>query len=424
MKPNKKSFLLTPSAANLQRLNIIRVIVVAAISCTLLYVYNQNLFSLYELRYHGWISASYCIITLLTFFRLRYSWPVTDHEYFFQLLIDIFFISLLLYFSGGASNPFTSYYLVPLCISAAILPWRYTWIIAGSSLSVYSFMLFYSQPLSPLHPAHHAAQTNVSSHILGMWFNFGLSAALITYFVVKMAASLRHSEVLRVRDREDTLRNEQLLAVATLAAGTAHELGTPLATMTILLDEIKADHHDNKPLLADIQLLQQQVVSCRSILKNLVKTAESNSIQQRQQQLVSEYIKQVLSYWQVLRPNVKTQLQQYHSTSIPTIAVDTTLDQAIINLLNNAADASPLTIDISLKWDEHYWYLTIRDQGPGIAIEIAEQLGKPFISTKGKGLGLGLFLTHATIERYHGTIELYNHAKQGTVAELKLPFEP
>ena len=97
------------------------------------------------------------------------------------------------------------------------------------------------------------------------------------------------------------------------------------------------------------------------------------------------------------------------------------MGQAIMNLLNNAGDASPERIDIELDWDEQQMRLSIHDFGGGIPAELAEKLGKPFVSTKRKGLGLGLFLSHATVLRYAGSLALYNHEGGGTLTELLLP---
>lgn len=143
---NSTSLSLAPSASNLQRLNIIRIILLTGIAVALSYVYWQVSADISHYFSHSVIAALYAFIALFTALRLRQPWPVTDAEYFLHLLTDVSIISALLYFSGGASNPFVSYFLVPLCISAAILPWRYTWVIAGLSLAAYSLMFFYYQP--------------------------------------------------------------------------------------------------------------------------------------------------------------------------------------------------------------------------------------------------------------------------------------
>ena len=134
-----------------------------------------------------------------------------------------------------------------------------------------------------------------------------------------------------------------------------------------------------------------------------------------------DYIQQLLEHWQVLRPDATYHFSASESCQTLTLAVDNTLDQAINNLLNNAADANPDNVKVSIDSNNQQLILMIQDYGEGIAPEIAEQLGKPFISTKGKGLGLGLFLSHATINRYHGSITLRSHNDGGTLATLLLP---
>lgn len=426
--------LLSASTANLRRLAIIRVILITSIATTLLYIYFQTRL---ELMYEVYISilAVFALLNFATMWRLYQPWPVTDIEYFAQLLLDIVVLTGLLYFSGGATNPFVSYYLVPLTICAALLPWRYTWIIAGASLLAYTLMLFFYQPLIDNHATHahgevpllpsvqgHSAQSSVNLHILGMWFNFALSAVLITYFVVIMARALRQQENTRIANREDKLRDEQILAVATLAAGTAHELGTPLSTMTVLLDEMEPSNDQNPVLSADLKLLKQQVNRCRGILKGLVSTAETHSHGQKSAVEVNDYLQQIITHWQVLRPSASITLTTAPDVDDAHLLVDATLEQAIINLLNNAADACEQDIKVSIQRQPQQMRINIRDHGPGIALDQAENIGKPFISNKGKGLGLGLFLTHATIQRFGGAIELYNHPDGGTVAQLTLPL--
>lgn len=431
---------LTTSAANLRRLAMVRLIFIGAVLAALIFAYRYTDSDLVHPAHLSTL-AVFALLTVLTYWRLQQPWPVTDLEYFGQLLFDIIGLTTLLYFSGGANNPFVSYYLVPLTISAALLPWRFTWVIAGLSLLAYSLMLFYFQPLNDVLPnnshQHHGQNSGsgLNLHILGMWFTFALSSGLITYFVVKMANALRQQNQQQVANREDELRDEQILAVATLAAGTAHEMGTPLATMTVLLeelqDELQADSQQATELQTqkfadDITLLSAQVDTCRQILAGLVSTAEIHSHHQKQTVALYDYIDQLLSRWQIIRPQAEVNFSADPQSHERSTEVDASLEQAISNLLHNAADASNQAIDVTVSvkpaTDHDVAIMTIRDQGPGLAIEIAEQIGKPFVSTKGKGLGLGLFLSHATIDRYGGSIKLYNHPQGGTQAELSLPL--
>lgn len=418
---------LTAAKANLQRLALVRILVIAGETAALLYA-REILQA--ELRY-GWLIGAIAlqiVATAIVFWRLRRTWPVTDAEFFGQLLIDVGSLGLLLYCSGGATNPFVSYYLVPLAMAGAVLPSRYTASLAAICIGAYTALLFFYEPLpllSPLagadpHAGHHVQEDIINPHVVGMWFNFALSAMLITYVVARMANALRDQQVELNQRREQALHDEQLLAVATLAAGTAHELGTPLTTMKILLDDMPANEPD---LRADIDLLKQQVQTCHATLKNLVATAESHQRGRFPLQAVDRFVRDALERWQIVRPNARYRLDVQSGTPAPALRPDETLQQALINLLNNGADASDEPLELTLRWDDAAMTLHIRDRGAGVPLEIAGQLGKPFVTSKGKGLGLGLFLSHATIERCGGDIRMFNHDEGGTEVVLRLPLE-
>ncbi len=360
------------------------------------------------------------LVNLATWWRLGRHRIVSHVEYLAHLLVDVAGLTLLFYFTGGSSNPFITYYLVPVTIAAATLPWRYAWIIATSALLAYSLLMVNYHPVPQLSHGHHVDQ-GISLHILGMWLNFALSAGLVTFFIYKMAHALRSREQALSRTREAALRNEQVLAVATQAAGTAHELGTPLSTMAVLLTEMRDDARDNPMLVKDIELLRQQVDTCKSRLRELVENADRRRMGEPQVRDAEMWLAGVVQRWLVLRPDVSHLMEVAERRGRPWISVDTTLEQALTNLLNNAADANPDNILIGLDWNTEEVIVDIRDHGPGVALSIADQLGETFVSTKSKGLGIGLFLTHATINRLGGGVSLYNHPEGGTLTEVVLP---
>jgi two-component system sensor histidine kinase RegB len=368
--------------------------------------------------------ALLALLTLLTLWRLRQSWLVSKAEYFSQLLLDVAVLTVLLYFAGGSTNPFISYYLVILTICAATLPWSYTWCMAGATFIAYSSLLFYYRPL--MLPSHdmdvmrHGQFFNL--HVLGMWLTFLISALLITYFVVKMAQALRQQEADLATQRETTLHDEQLLAVATLAAGTAHELGTPLSTISVLVGEMQQDYADNKELQKDLCMLEQQLQNCKQSMQKMVSKFSVDAQEQLIVEPVNHYVADVLERWRVMRPDISDHYQVLSDAPAPLLTVDETMGQAIMNLLNNAVDASPERIDIELRWTQAHMQLSVRDYGSGIAPELAEKLGKPFVTTKRKGLGLGLYLSHATVRRFAGQLRQYNHDEGGTLTELELPI--
>ncbi|MBB3189186.1 ATP-binding protein [Halomonas cerina] len=359
------------------------------------------------------------LINVATWWRLGRPRDVTHGEYLTHLLLDVGGLTLLFYFTGGSSNPFINYYLVPVTIAAATLPWRHAWAIAVATMGAYTFLMVVYQPVPQLGQPH--ANGPVNLHVLGMWLNFGLSAGLVTFFIYKMARALRSRDQALSRTREAALRNEQVLAVATQAAGTAHELGTPLSTMAVLLNEMREDAGDRPQLRQDIELLRQQVDTCKSRLRHLVESADRRRMAEPEIRDAQAWLAGVVQRWLVLRPDVSHRLEVAEHRGRPLLAVDATLDQALTNLLNNAADANSDDIAIRLDWNSEEAIIDIRDHGPGVSLSIADQLGETFVSTKSKGLGIGLFLTHATINRFGGGVSLYNHPEGGTLTEVTLP---
>lgn len=362
-------------------------------------------------------------VNLLTFVRLRKPLPVAEIEFFIQLLIDLICLSAVFYYSGGANNPFVSYFLVPICICAATLSGAYTIAIASVSVLSYSLLLFFHIPLPILSPHHHQADNSINLHVMGMWLNFFISACLITYFIVKMARDLRAQEIELNRWREDQLRDEQVMAVATLAAGTAHELGTPLSTMKLLLSELRTEYKALEPLQKDLQLLQEQVNQCATTLRELVATAEHTKDGQLPNENVGSYCNTLIERWKIMRPDIIATINISSNQPEVIAQFHPTIAQAIINLLNNAADASPQNIEIDIHWNVQKMYWTIKDSGAGLAEEVTAHLGKSFISTKTKGLGIGLLLTQATINRYGGTVSIHNRLPRGAITQLELPLK-
>jgi len=420
---------------NLQRLLKIRVIVFVCQVLALLYAW---LILALDLQYPA-ITTIFMVLALFNaalYLRLRKHRSPSEKEFFLHLLVDVAGLSVLLFLTGGANNPFVSYFLVPITVAATTLAWTWTGLLALLALACYSLLLFYHQPLELLMPleqdiqghVHEPAAATATSalnlHIIGMWFNFLVSAALITWFVTKMAAEIRRQQDRLSRYREDTLRNEQILAVATQAAGTAHELGTPLGTMTVLLKDLQLDHHQDPALLTDLQTLQQQVEHCRQALQQLTRNADYRNLQ-RETLALDHFMQQMLDQWQLLRPELPCEYQQAEGPA-PMVEVDLTLRQALFNILNNAAEASPGGIRIESGWNAQEWYLRVRDFGEGINRELQEQLGTSIISTKEGGLGVGLVLSQATINRFGGSVNLYPlnvDSGGGTLTEIILPLQ-
>ncbi|WP_315982596.1 HAMP domain-containing sensor histidine kinase [Aliamphritea spongicola] len=192
--------------------------------------------------------------------------------------------------------------------------------------------------------------------------------------------------------------------------------------MRVLLKEISLDYPEDKALQEDLKILRQQVENCTGHLQQLASTVKEEQ-QQTLHLPADRFLNDLLERWSVLRPTARYLKPVVTQQPQPTIASSIPLQQAVINLLNNAADAdkSGQALELRLEADADKVRINIRDHGPGIPLDQAEAIGKPFVTTKGSGLGIGLFLTASTLTIYGGEVRLYNHPQGGTLTEVSLP---
>lgn len=385
------------------------------------------LFALYILQadLNVWILAStlaaLALMNLATYARLRSGWPVTEPEFFTQLVADVVLYGCLLFQTGGATNPFIFLLLVPLIICSATLSQRFSLMMGGLVIGIYSSLLFYFIPIIEADTRHQHVLLNLFDlHITGMWINFLLTVGVVTWFIVRMRQSMDRQQERLEEEREKRIHDQQLLSLATMAAGTAHELGTPLSTMRVLVSELKAEYEDDPELQEDLDLMRQQIDACSERLQQFTRSVREEQASQRLEPF-DDILQDVIEQWMIQRPDVTHRLIMESSGATPVIRNSTSLRQSILNILNNAADAAPKDIEVSLNWDDNDITLLIHDQGPGLSLEAHDNLGKPFVSTKGRGLGIGLFLTATTLARYDGSVRLYNHPNGGTLTEVIIP---
>ena len=366
------------------------------------------------------VFIAFALINMATFARLHSTWPVTEPEFFSHLIADLAIYGSLIYHTGGASNPFIFLLLLPLIISASTLPRRYTLVLAVLAIAIYSSLLNYYVELIPTDHSHQHRLTNLFDlHTMGMWLNFILTAVIVTWFISRMRQSLENQQDRMEQQRAKLVQDQQLISLATMAAGTAHELGTPLSTMRVLLSELQQDYPTDKVLQEDLALLQQQVDICAQSLKQMAQTVKDEQDSHRWIN-ADQLLEEVLEAWQLMRPEATFEFNISEKADIPQLESSSSFQQALINLLNNAADANPANIRIELDWDQDTVYLRIIDRGPGLSLEQSQHLGKPFVTTKGKGLGIGLFLTSTTLTQHNGDVRLYNHDMGGTLTEVTL----
>ena len=349
--------------------------------------------------------------------RLTRGGAVTDSELFAQLGVDITALTLLLFFSGGGANPLVSLYLPTIAIAAVVLPGRFAWCVVALSVAAYSLLVFWNIPL-PVADAERATRL----HLAGMWLIFVASAALIAWFVARMAAAIRSRDLQLAAAREEALRNERVIALGSLAAGAAHELGTPLATMAILAGELGRNAGLPPETQEDLALLRQQVEHCKGIITGLAARAGQVRAEGGRAVALDRWLEQVIARWRQLRPHAAAKVS-LRGTAAPMIVGEATLEQALLNLFNNAADADGGEVGINADWDEGCLRIEIGDRGPGFDEKVLLQAGHDFITTRAEGAGIGLFLAHAAVERLGGRIVLAGREGGGAVTRVELPLD-
>jgi two-component system sensor histidine kinase RegB len=367
----------------------------------------------------GAIIVLQAAVNVRTWMRLRKAAPVSEAELFLELLADVAALTALLYLSGGSTNPFVSLYLLPLTIAATALSARYAWAMAGLTIACYSALMFFYLPPEHGHEMHSSA---FNLHVLGMWANFLVSAVLIASFVATMSASIRGRDRELAIARERALRDEQVVALGTFAAGAAHELGTPLSTIAVLARELERQHDAEPGMCEDLRLLRTQVDACKRIITSLTTAAGLARAGQAKPQSVEEFLAGVKEKWALIRPQVRLDVRCGGAGAAPQIVGVETVRQTLINILNNAADASPQAVEIEGTWNAAELTIEVRDRGPGITDDIAEKAGRAFFSTKAAGHGIGLFLANATIERLGGSVALFNRDDGGGCTRVTIPL--
>jgi two-component system sensor histidine kinase RegB len=237
-----------------------------------------------------------------------------------------------------------------------------------------------------------------------------------------MAHSIRVRDQALVRIREQRLRDEQIVALGSLAAGAAHELSTPLATMNVVTGELLEDFTDDPELQPSLALLQQQIGLCKNILTRLTQQAHNARSESGQLQASDTWLLAVLDQWQLMRPQVQRQIRWLSALPAPKIVVGEALEQAMLNLCNNAADAGNNQMELEVTWDAQKIHIDILDRGAGF--DSAWPLGLGVFTTKHEqgGSGIGLMLANASIEQYGGKVSLHQRNGGGTRVKVSLPI--
>jgi two-component system sensor histidine kinase RegB len=338
------------------------------------------------------------------------------------MALDVVLLTALLYFTGGPNNPFSFLFLVPISLATLILTAYWTWALVLLSLACSAVLFAWNVPLDlgPSHAAH------MAMHLRGMWVAFGVSAGFIVYFLRRIRRALAVREAELTASRSLAARRERLASLATLAAGAAHELSTPLSTIAVVAKELeRALGGATLPegVADDVRLVRAEVERCRAILQRLSTDAGEVMGEAFVSVPVDELVRRALSGLDA-RPEIRAELDpgvRGLALRIPPRAVE----QALHGVLKNAQDASPrdASVEFAVARVGDLVEFTVRDRGAGMDADVLARIGEPFFTTKpaGRGMGLGLFLARAVVERLGGEVTLASAPREGTTARIAVP---
>ncbi len=357
-------------------------------------------------------------VSVLALFNLYVQLRVRDSDpapvtAFGHILVDVTVLTWMVGWSGGIANPFGSLFLILIALAALALPLRWTHAVAAACVAGYALSAVFGLPLKGGH------FDSMSLHLWGAAANFLLSSVVVLVFSTRLAAALRERENQLALLRERFVRNEGIVALATHAASVAHELNTPLATMTLLTDDIAEQCGDDPEMRDDLETLRELLVQCRERVLALAAPAEGARPGRKRAS-----IGHVLEQWRLVRPTIK--LQRNPDAPLQ-LQLDPGIGHLLQVLLNNAADAGEHAgrpqVDLDLRLQDGQLFGEVRDYGPGFNAGDAALPGTLFNSGKAGGMGVGLALSHATIERLHGELWMRPAEGQGARVGFRLPLD-
>ena len=339
--------------------------------------------------------------------------PVEEWHIALVMMIDIAILTGLLYLTGGPHNPFSFLYLVQIALAAVLVRALWTWMLVGLSFIGFGILIL----------AHQTLAIPDDSRQIGTWVALGVASAFVVHFLLRITGALAQRERELTEARELAARQERLASLATMAAGAAHELSTPLGTVALAAKELERALGDRAELAADARLIREQVGRCRAILEQMQQGAGTVG-EGVAACTVGELLDETLVAIREA-PRVLKELEDDVARSklrVPPRAVS----QALRSLITNAQDASPPTssVVVRVRREGDVLSVVIQDRGKGIPPEVMQRIGEPFFTTKapGRGMGLGLFLARAVVEGVGGTLQI-DSSSEGTEVRVRLPTD-
>jgi len=372
------------------------------------------------------MSAVLCVLiglNLVSIYRSRKSVDVSNGELMTGLMMDVAGLTVLLYLSGGSTNPFVFLYLLQVTIGAVLLQAWSTWtMVIATSVCFIGLTRFYL----PLDTHSITADTLFRLNTIGMLICFALDAGLLVVFVSRINAILRRRDARLADLRQHAAEEDHIVRMGLLASGAAHELGTPLATLSVILGDWRRMpvFRDDPELLQEIGDMQAEVQRCKTIVTGILMAAGEARGESPVATTVAGFLDELVEDWRGSRPVRNFEYNDENIDADFPIISDSALKQIVSTVLDNALESSPDWVGLTAWCSHGVLSLEIRDHGPGFKPEMLKQIGKPYQSSKGRpGGGLGLFLVVNVVRKLGGTVTAENtFIGPGAAVTLNLPL--
>ncbi len=350
--------------------------------------------------------------------RARRYWAISGTALLATLLVDVACLTVQLYLSGGAANPFVSLYLLQVVLGAVLLEAWASWLLVAVTSAAFAGLAVFARPLALPEGLHNALSP---PFVFASWFNYTLAAVLLVMFVTRIARNLHDRDARLGALRERAAEEEQIVRMGLLASGAAHELGTPLASLSVALGDWRADPAIRAvPALAEeVADMQAEVARCKEIVAGILFAAGAVTGEAPGRTTVRRLVDDIVTT-AIARERIAVADQT--GRDLP-IVVDRALGQSLLNLLDNAAEAGAGHISVAIALEGEDLLIAVADDGRGFPPDMLDRVGQPYLSTKGRrGAGLGLFLASNVLRTLGGALDARNRPRGGAEVELRLPL--
>jgi len=337
------------------------------------------------------------------------------------LMLDVIALTWQLYLSGGTSNPFTFLFLLQIAIGAILLPPSWSWIVAAFAVLLVGLLSFCFVPMG-LPPALLAHPLRL--YLTGSYICFFLIAALLVFFVIRIDRNRRQSDAALASLRQRAAEEDHIVRMGLLASGAAHELGTPMATISVLVrDWFQHPAIAAAPdLVEELHEMETELMRCKSIVSGILLSAGEARGENPAVTTADTFVRDFAREWNE-RSGGAVRLDNRIERDVPIVS-DPALRQVIGNVIDNALDVSPDRVEVVAQIEAGMLVLTFLDFGPGFADDVIGRIGRPYVSTKGRpGGGLGLFLVFNVVRKLGGEVCVRNRDGGGAQVRLTIPVK-